>query len=556
MTSTQQTPYLSGETLDVLIVGAGFSGIHLLHQLRSLGLSAKIFEAGGGLGGTWYWNCYPGARTDSDFSIYQFSMEELWRGWTWSERFPSWKELRAYFDYVDKKLDISKDVAFNKRIISADFDADSNRWAVTAQDGTIVHSRFFILCTGLASKPYTPPYPGLDTFKGTLHHTGLWPQDGVDLCGKRIGVIGTGASGVQLIQESGPRAAHLTVFQRTPNFALPMVQQTIDSRKQDKMKEHLYPYIFRRRYQTFAGFQFNGIPHSMFSISPEERLLQFEDLWSKGGFNYWLGVYQDMFLDQNANNEVYRFWQKKVADRLENEEMRRKLAPEVAPHPFGVKRPCLEQRYYEVYNQPNVDLIDVSENPILEITPKGVKTEDGKEHELDVLVLATGFDAVSGSIAQIDIRGTDGELVRDKWEKGLSTYLGLTVAKYPNLFFTYGPHGPTGFCNGPTCAEFQGDWIVNCIKHMRTNDFTRVEATDAAQTAYVEYLHKNYEKYLWGKAKSWYNGANIPGKVVESLNFAGGVPLYIQLCNESAEKGYDGFVFSKPEGAHDKSQRS
>lgn len=547
MTISQQNSNISGQTLDALIVGAGFSGVQQLHQLRSLGLSVKIFEAGAALGGTWYWNCYPGARVDSDFSIYQFSMEELWRGWTWSERFPDWTELRAYFNYVDKKLDISKDVQFNTRVVAAEFDTKTDRWAVTTQNGTVVHPRLLILCTGMASKPYFPPYLGLDTFKGICHHTGLWPQDGVDLRGKRIGVIGTGASGVQVIQESGPHAAHLTVFQRTPNLALPMVQHPVDAHTQDKMKEELYPYIFRRRYQTFSGFHFNIVYQNLLSLSPEERMLGFEELWSKGGFHFWLGAYQDTFDNQSANDEVYRFWKKKVAERLKDENMRRKLAPVVAPHPFGVKRPCLEQRYYEVYNQPNVTLIDVSENPILEITPKGVKTKDGVEHELDVLVLATGFDAVSGSIAQIDIRGKDGELVRDKWGRGLSTYLGLSVANYPNMFFTYGPHGPTAFCNGPTCTEFQTEWIVNCIRHMRANNFTRVEAVEAAEKAFVDFVHQRYSTHLWSKAKSWYNGSNIPGKRVETMNFTGGVPLYIQMCNESAEKGYEGFVFSKLE---------
>jgi cation diffusion facilitator CzcD-associated flavoprotein CzcO len=452
MTSTTQAQNLSPQNLDALIVGAGFSGVHQLHHLRSLGLSAKIFEAGASLGGTWYWNCYPGARVDSDFSIYQFSMEELWRGWTWSERFPDRTELRAYFDYVDKKLNITKDVVFNTRVVAAEFDTNTDRWTVTAKDGTVVHPRFLILCTGFASKPYFPPYPGLDTFKGICYHTGLWPQDGVDIHGKRIGVIGTGASGVQVIQETGPPASHLTVFQRTPNLALPMVQHSVDANTQDKMKDGLYPYIFRRRNQTFAGFHFNIILQSLLDVSPEERMLMFEDLWAKGGFHFWLGAYEDTFHDERANGEVYRFWQKKVWERVKDEKMCRKLAPEVAPHPFGVKRPCLEQRYYEVYNQPDVTLVDLSENPISEITPKGVRTQDGEEHELDVLVLATGFDAVTGSISQIDIRGTNGELVREKWEKGLSTYLGLSVANYPNMFFSYGPHGPTAFCNGPTCA--------------------------------------------------------------------------------------------------------
>jgi len=456
-------PNLSGQTLDALIVGAGFSGVHQLHELRSLGLSVKIFEAGASLGGTWYWNCYPGARVDSDFSVYQFSKEELWRDWTWSERFPDWTELRAYFHYVDTKLDISKDVVFNTRVVGAEFNTTTDRWAVTTHDGTVVHSRFLILCTGFASKPHFPSYPGLDTFSGVRHHTGQWPQDGsVDLRGKRIGVIGTGASGVQLIQESGPQASHLTVFQRTPNLALPMVQYPVDVHTQDKMKEVLYPYILRRRQQTFSGFHFDINVNSLLSLSPEERMLAFEDLWAKGGFYFWLGAFQDTFHDDRANDEVYKFWQRKVGDRIVDKEMRRKLAPEVAPHPFGVKRPCLEQQYYEVYNQPNVTLVDVAENPISEITPKGVKTQDGKEHEFDVLVIATGFDAVTGSISQIDIRGTDGLLVREKWGKGLATYLGMSIANFPNMFFTYGPQGPTAFCNGPTCAvRYQPSLLLN-----------------------------------------------------------------------------------------------
>ncbi|KAF5385797.1 hypothetical protein D9615_002198 [Tricholomella constricta] len=538
--STQQEP-----EFDVLVVGAGFGGTYQLYKLREAGFSVKVFEAGSNMGGTWHWNCYPGARVDSDFSIYQLSIDELWKEWEWTERFPGRQELVDYFAYVDKKLDLKRDMSFHTRVTAAHFDTPTDRWVVSTQNGRTVRPRFLVLCTGFASKPLFPGYKGLDAFQGIIHHTAQWPQGGVDLAGKRVGVIGTGASGVQVIQETGPLAAHLTVFQRTPNLALPMFQHKLDGAMQTRMKSELYPILFRRREQTFAGFHFDVVRRSVFDLTPEERYLAFEDLWARGGFHYWLGAYQDIFTDEKANAEVYAFWRKKVLERLRDPEMQRKLAPETAPHPFGVKRPCLEQQYWEVYNQPNVELVDLQRNPILEVTPKGVMTQDGVEHELDVLVLATGFDAVTGSITDIDLRGIDGALIRDKWSKGLSTYLGLTSAGYPNMFFPYGPQGPTAFCNGPTCVEIQGDWIVDCIAYMREHKHTRIDPTQAAEDAWVARLNEIFSTGLWDRAKSWYTGANVPGKRVESLNFTGGLPLYIRLCRESAEGGYTGFAFSE-----------
>lgn len=442
----------NGQELDALVVGAGFSGIYLLHQLRKRGFSAKIFEAGSGLGGIWHWNSYPGARVDIEFSIYQYEMEDLWKDWYYSERYPSRAELCDYFDYVDKKLDLSRDVALETRVVSAEFNTATDRWAVTTQHGTVVHPRFLMLCTGFASKPHLTQYKGLDTFKGECHHTSKWPQKGVELKGKRVGVIGTGSSGVQVIQESAPIGSHLTVFQRTPNMALPMRQEKIDREVQAKMKEDLHPVILRRRLQTFTGMHYDLIHQSVFDISPEELVLTFEDQWSKGGFRFWLGGFEDITRDLAANEIAYAFWRKKALERIKDPEMQRKLAPAVPPHPFGTKRPSLEEQYFEVYNQPNVTLVDLQENPIVEITPKGVRTQDGVEHELDVLALATGFDAVSGGITQIDIKGTDGLCIRDKWAKGLSTCLGMMTTDFPNMFFPYGPQAPTGFCNGPTCA--------------------------------------------------------------------------------------------------------
>ncbi|KAG5643364.1 hypothetical protein DXG03_001012 [Asterophora parasitica] len=536
------------EQLDVLVVGAGFGGAYQLYKLRKAGFSVKVFEAGSNLGGTWYWNCYPGARVDSDFHIYQFALEELWKDWEWTEHYPGQKELANYFAYVDKKLDLSRDISFDTRVTAAHFDTTTDRWVVSTEAGRIVHPRFLVLCTGIGSKPLSPDIKGLDTFQGATHHTALWPQGGFDLAGKRVGVIGTGASGVQLIQETAPVASHLTVFQRTPNFALPMRQKKIDSATQTRMKAEVYPILLRRREQTFAGFHYEFTPRNLSDLTPEGRYLTFDDLWTRGGFHFWLGSFLDILTDENANAEAYAFWRKKVLERVHDPEMQRKLAPEVAPHPFGVKRPCLEQQYYEVYNQPNVDLIDLQQNPIAEITPKGVKTADSVEHELDVLVLATGFDAVTGGITQIDIRGTDGTLIREKWGKSLSTYLGMTTANFPNMFFLYGPHGPTAFCNGPTCVELQGDWIIDCITHLREKKYTRIEPIKAAEDAWVEQVNAIFSVGLWDRSNSWYIGANVPGKPRQSLNFTGGVPLYFRLCRESAEGGYTGFALSGTEG--------
>ncbi|KNZ72413.1 Cyclopentanone 1,2-monooxygenase [Termitomyces sp. J132] len=442
---------MTGLQTDILIVGAGFNGVYQLHKLRKAGFSVKLFEAGSGLGGVWYWNRYP------------LSMEELWRDWNWTEKFPGRQELVEYFKYVDEKLDLSRDISFNTRVTSASFDTTTNRWSVFTDTGVTVNPRFMVLCTGVATKPLFPVIPGLDTFQGIVHHTSSWPEDGFDMTGKRVGVIGTGASGVQVIQEAGLVVAHLTVFQRTPNTAVAMMNECpISVAMQTKMKEDIYPILFKR-----------------------------------------------------LNDEVYAFWRKKVLERVQDPDMELKLAPEKPRHPFGVKRVSLEQWYHEVFNQPNVDLIDINENPIVEITPKGVKTQDGMVHELDVLVLATGFDAITGSISQIGIKGVNGVAIGDMWKQsGLLTYLGMTVTGYPNMFFPYGPHGPTAFCNGPTCAA----WV------QRVNDI--------------------FNKGFWYQAKSYYTGANVPGKRLEALNFPGGLPLYINLIQESARGGYAGFTLT------------
>ncbi|KAF5313804.1 hypothetical protein D9758_017918 [Tetrapyrgos nigripes] len=502
--------------IDVLIVGAGFGGVYSLIQLRKLGLNAKIFEAGKDFGGIWYWNCYPGARVDSDLPIYQLSSPEIYKDWNFKEKFPDWKELRNYFHYVDEKAGLRKDVYFESFVEEAVWDENENKWIVKTKDGKTAKATFLFLNTGIGSSYYVPDIKGLDSFKGTVHHTARWPQEGVDFKGKKVGVVGTGATGVQVIQEVAPDAEHLTVFQRTPNLALPMVQSKVSPHLQ-KQNQDLYPTLFKKCRETFGGFTYDLIyDKKTLEATPEERRHHYEATWTEGGFRFWIANYADMFSDKAANDEAYAFWREKVSARIKDPVVREKLAPTVAPHPFGVKRPSLEQRYYEVFNQPNVTLVDVNESPIEEVTSKGVKTKDGKEYELDILVLATGFDMVTGGITAINIVGKDGVPIAAKWSnEGVHTYLGMTVANYPNLFISYGPQGPTAFCNGPSCLEMQGEWIINCIKHMQDKGYTRVEADREAEKAWRDLVLDIHNKTLFPLAKSWYTGANIPGKRIE-----------------------------------------
>ena len=530
------------EDLDVIVVGAGFAGLYLLDRLRSMGMAVQVFEAGGGLGGVWYWNCYPGARVDSPGPIYQYSRDDVWRKWQFSELYPSRQELRDYFCYVDEKLGLSRDIRFNRRVNEAQFDPVHSHWIVRSSDGSIASARYLVLCTGLSAKPYIPDLPGLNDFAGERHHTALWPQRGLDMADKRVGVIGTGASGVQVAQEAAGAAAHLTVFQRTPNLALPMRQKKLDDNTIRRMKEK-YPEMFDRRTKTFGGFDYDVLAKSALEVSDDERQATFERLWEIGGFAPWIGSFSDILLDEEANRAAYKFWRDKTRARINDPAVAEILAPTEPIHPFGVKRPSLEQHFYEIFNQRNVSLVDLRTAPIERVTRGGVKTSAG-EHDLDVLVLATGFDAVTGGLTSIDIRGTQDETLKEKWAKGVRTQLGMAVAGFPNLLFVYGPQSPNAFCNGPTCAEVQGDWIARLLDHLRLRNYTRVEATVPAEEAWRSQVLELADATLFPRADSWYLGANVPGKPREMLAFTGGLPAYLAKCRESAERGYEGFALS------------
>ena len=527
------------DKLDVLLIGAGFTGLYQLHHLRKRGYKVHLVDAGKDLGGIWHWNCYPGARVDTHYQIYQYSMPELWQEYEWKELFPDWAQMQDYFKFVDRKLALSKDITFSARVQSAEWNEGSREWTVRCVGHQPIRTRFIIANLGFGAKPYLPKMEGMEKFKGELHHTGLWPQDGVKLAGKRVAVIGTGASGVQVAQEAALDAAQLTVFQRTPNLALPMQQKQLTP--EDNARErHNLPAAFERRGKSFAGFDFDFLPKNAVDLSEEERNRGYEEMWNAGGFRYWLANYQDTVFSEQSNEYAYAFWRKKVHARVRDPKIAEKLAPATAPHPFGTKRPSLEQWYYEIFNQDNVRLVDMNETPILRFTEDGIVTTEG-ETKFDVVALATGFDAVTGGLTSVDFRSTDGQTFKQKWANGIRTQLGVATAGFPNLLFGYGPQSPCGFCNGPTSAEYQGELLLNLMDYLRKRAITRIEAQPEAQEVWSKLIADFWAQTLFPKARSWYTGVNIPGKVVESLNFPLGLPTYLTKFKESADAGYAGF---------------
>lgn len=531
-------------TYDVVVVGAGFSGIYQLWRLREHGFSVVLLEASSGLGGVWSLNRYPGARVDSEAAIYQFSDEQLWKDWDYSEMFPGHREMRRYFAYVESKLDISKDCRFNTKVVAADFDESENTWTLTANDGTTTRSRYVLFATGSTVEPYWPDFPGLDKYRGTLVHSARWPED-LDYANKRVAVIGTGASGVQIIQEIGPVAEQLTVFQRTPNLSLPMQQSQLTAADSDRLKES-YPEWFANWGNTFAGFQYDFDPRKTTEVSDEEREETYEKLWQAGGFQFWLASFSDYLFDLEANRPAYEFWKRKIRAIVKDPVKKDLLAPHEPPHPFGTKRPCLHQNYYAVMNQDNVEIVSVRQTPIERFTESGIRTADGQERDFDIVVLATGYDNNTGTLTAIDIRSTDGTTLRDKWTDGVDIYLGVMTNGFPNLLFLYGPQSPAAFGNGPASAELQGDEVIELLLFMRRQGrYTRLESTVEADEAWTAEISAVDDMALFKHAESWYNAANIPGKHRQMLQFPGGFPAYLQHWRTERESGYTkGFMLS------------
>lgn len=536
-------PYADNLEVDVLIVGAGFSGVFLLHELRKRGLKAVIYEAGKELGGTWQWNCYPGAAVDSEVPEYQYSIPETYKDWTWSTNYPGFKEIRAYFAHVEDVLHIKKDCAFETVVVGAEFNKDEGCWYVKTADGRTAKAKYLIVAAGFSAKRYIPEYEGMDKFKGIIHHSSFWPEEGVDVRGKRCAIIGTGASGVQVAQAWGPVAGSVKVYQRTPNLAVPLRRKNLTPEEQEICKQH-YQQLFRLREKCFGGFTYHFCERNTFEDTPEEREAFFEKLWQDGGFHFWLANYKDALFDMKANRELYNFWAKKTRARIADPKKRDLLAPLEPPHAFGVKRPCLEENYYEQFNRPSVDIVDVKSNPIKRFTETGIEFADGTVHELDVVCVATGFDITTGGMTQMGLKSINGNNLEDEWKSGAYTYLGTTVRDYPNMFHLYGPHGPTLFSNGPTSIEVQGRWIVDVIRQMEREGIKYINPTLESVKEWKKRINHLSDISLFPTTRSTYMGGSIPGKPFEQVNYAGGILPYLNDIRE-ALPGLKGFEVVK-----------
>ncbi|TRX91320.1 hypothetical protein FHL15_007742 [Xylaria flabelliformis] len=532
-------PYALDLDVDCLIVGAGFAGVFMLKTLRDRGFKTIVYEAGNDLGGTWRWNCYPGAGVDSEVPEYELSWPEVWKTWNWPSNYPNYEDLRAYFDHVDKVVGIKKDCAFNTVVSGAHFDTSLGRWIVKTSDGRTAKAKYLILGTGFAANRYVPPWPGMDKFKGVIHHSSFWPDEKVDIKGKRCAVIGTGASGVQIVQAWGPSAGELKVFQRTPNLAVPMRKRDLTVEEQETAKKY-YPELFRFRERTFAGFIYDWYEKNTFDATPEEREELYEKMWTEGGFRFWVALFKDNLFNAEANKESYKFWAKKTRDRIGDPRKRDLLAPLEMPHFFGVKRPCLELNYYEQFNRPSVDVVDIRNNAIKEFDETGIFLEDGTHYEFDVIAVATGFDIVTGVMTQLGLKSIYETRLEEEWKNGAETYLGTTVGGYPNMFHIYGVHGPTLLSNGPTSVELQGRWIADLIAKMEMNKIKYVNPKPEAVKAWKNHILELNKKTLFPTTRSTYMGGSIPGKVREPVVYTAGIPSYIIEIRKALDT-LDGF---------------
>ncbi|KAL4803335.1 hypothetical protein BDV18DRAFT_153683 [Aspergillus unguis] len=512
--------------LDALIVGAGFSGVYCLYEIRKLGLKTAIFEAASDFGGIWRWNCYPGAGVDSESLEYQFSMPEVYKTWNWSSNYPKYDELRRYFEHVSETLDIRKDCVFGVVVVSAEFNQESGRWIITTQDGRQATAKYLIVGGGFAIKRHIPDWPGLDSFKGEIHHSSFWPENGVETRGKRCAIIGTGATGVQLTQALGPVAGSLTVFQRTPNTALPLRRRPYTAEEQHHLKS-VYPELFRLRERCFGGLLYAWSERTLGEDSDLEREAFLDDLYNQGGLRYWLANYKDILFSPESNRAVYDFWARKVRARIQDEKLRDLLAPLDPPHAFGVKRPTLEVDYYEQFSRPNVHLVDVRDNPISRITETGLQLADGTQHDFDVICIATGFDTSTGGLRDMGLRDINGTALQDQWKDSVATYLGLGISGYPNFFFTYGPHGPSAFSNAPSTIEVQGRWIADAIKLMERKGIKSINPKLEAQQTWKEKIDALSNTSLVPTVASTWMGGTFPGKPHEQLNYTAGLPAYV-----------------------------
>lgn len=527
--------------VDAVVIGAGFAGLYSLHKLRNdLGLNVQAFDNAGDVGGTWFWNRYPGARSDTEVTAYCYSFDkELFHSWKWSERYPPHHEIRAYLTHVSERYDLRRSIKFNTQVESAIFDEAASRWFVTTDRGEKYSAEFLIEAVGLLSATNVPHFPGQETFKGEIYHTARWPQGGVDFSGKRVGVIGTGSSGIQMIAESAPIAEQLTVFQRTPQWVVPAKNRPIDPELSKKIEENYEGYWHDVLYSTTC-FGFKESEVSAESVSPEERSALFEQVYNDGGgFQYMFRAFNDVATSLVANHAATDLIARKIQDTVNDP----KIAQLLTPTDLYAKRPLCCDNYYETYNRDNVTLVDAKSDPIIEFTSTGVRTESG-EYELDVIVLATGFDAVSGNQLRIHHEGRNGQTLKEKWADRPRTHLGLMTDGFPNLFMIYGPMGP--FTNQPPAHEAQVEWVARAIEHVRDSGSHVIEPTPEAEAKWMDECDEIANQTLFSKVNSWINGANIPGKPVKNMFFLGGMAAYMDKMKYEETTDYaENFVVSR-----------
>jgi len=539
-----KTHAAGAETYDVVVVGAGFAGMYMLHKLRGLGLSARVYEQGGDVGGTWYWNRYPGARCDVESMQYSYSFsDELQEEWDWSERYAPQPEILKYANHVADRFKLRPGIQLNTRVDRAAFDEGSSCWSVTTSDGKTVTAKYVVLATGCLSNARMPDIKGLAGFRGKVYHTGHWPHEPVDFKGQRVAVIGTGSSAIQSVPVIAEQASHLTVFQRTANFSIPARNAALTVEERNAFRAN-YPEIRRFAREVARNGIYTEMPdRGALDDGDNERRSKYESRWTRGGLTFMM-AYNNLALDKAANDTAANFVREKIAEIVKDPQTAKLLQPN--NHPIGSKRICVDTDYFATFNRPNVTLVDIKSNPIEEILPNAVRA-GGKDYAVDALVLATGFDAMTGSVAKIDIRGRNGQTLNQKWAEGPKTYLGLMSAGFPNLFIITGPGSPSVLSNMIVSIEQHVDWITDCIAYMRDRHLDTMEAKREAEDNWVAHVNEVAQGTLYPQANSWYMGANIPGKPQIFMPYIGGVGVYRQICNDVAAKDYEGFAMSVPE---------
>ncbi|MEV0341837.1 NAD(P)/FAD-dependent oxidoreductase [Nocardia sp. NPDC050713] len=530
-------------TFDAVVIGAGFSGVRMLLELRKLGLSGRVLDAGSDVGGTWHWNRYPGARTDSESWVYCLSFsKELMGDWDWKERYPQWEEVNAYLRHVADRFDLRRDIQFDTRVVSARFDDETNSWTVTTSAGEQFTCTYLITGLGILSLPVVPEIAGRDRFEGDILLTADWPEAGVDLRGKRVAVIGTGATGIQLVPVVAEQCDRVTVFQRTPNFAVPAQNYPLDDAKRAEIRRN-YDSIWSKARDHVFGFPLDPAGRVYDDVTDEERERIFEENWQRGGWEFLFETFDDIVLDQRSNDAAAEFIRNKIRSIVNDPDTAELLCPK--GYPYVGKRPPLEHGYYEAFNRENVRLVDVSQNRLTEITEKGLRLADGQEFDADVVVFATGFDAVTGPFERIDIRNGEGLPLVDAWSEGANTYLGVGTPGFPNLLMVSGPQ--TLYANFPMVSEMNVEWFGELLRGMRERGLNRVEVTKEASDAWSAHLDDVFRATLLtdgAKVGSWYLGANIPGKPRKILFYFGGGAAYRQAWEASRDNNFEGFVLT------------